>query len=271
MGAMAPTFVLPGQSGFAVVSASTAILEAGADIAAKGHMNFVATGEIKTPADAQVQLESLAHLEEEDSNQTATMYAHFGYDPLKGIGINPNWAIGPTWSQSDTKPPSVAQIDDKGDFTMTGLKNLSKPCVTLNVAYGFNHVSTPIDRNHLDYKYDVTMNMNPSWIAGLKSGVDISLLKDSYMNEGAINGVKYSGIPWRTPFSEAPVVFNGQISDDRYNRVSWEDPIKHFMVYGELNPGILPDPAPGLRPEDWPHRDAYPGPVLRLPGSWLEE
>ncbi len=270
LSAMTPPVVPPGQSGFALLSAPGSATNLSSAISMKGHMNFVATEQIKTSTDVQIQFESVAHVEEEDNNQTATMYAHFGYDPSKGIGINPNWAIGPTWTNSDAKPPFVAPIDGKGDFTVTGLNALSKPCTTLHVAYGFNHVSTALNRTQLGGDVNVTMNTNPSWTAGLTSDVGISLLKHSYMNEGAINGVKYEGIIWHTPIKEAPVIYSGQISEDGYNRLSW-GPFKNSMVYGESNPGALTKPIPGLRREDWPRTDAYPGPVLRLPASWLEE
>jgi len=261
----------PGQSGFAMLSAPGSTAMQGSESSMKGHMNFVATEQIKTPTDAQVQLESVAHVEEEDSNQTATMYAHFGYDPSKGIGINPNWAIGPTWTNADAKSPFVAPIDGKGDFTVPGLNALSKPCTMLHVAYEYNHVSTALNRNQLGGDVNVTMNTNPSWTAAFKSDVDIKAVKDSYMKEGTINGVPYNWTTWRTPFSEAPVIANGQISDGGYNQLSWEPPFKNVRVYGELNPGALTKPMPGLRREDWPRTNAYPGPVLRLPASWMEE
>jgi hypothetical protein len=165
----------------------------------------------------------------------------------------------------------VAPIDGQGDVEFRSLSGLSKDCLTLNVAYSFNHVSARIDPKHLNDSYTVTMNMNPSWIAGLKSGVDISLLINSYENEGTVNGVKFAGITWHSPFPEARVIHNSQISDERYNSLSWDPSFMNFMVYGELNPGTRTLPVPGLHPESWPHTDAYPGPVLGLSASWLEE
>jgi hypothetical protein len=262
--------VPPGQNGFALASARMSSSLKNATSSLKGHTTQVATGDIRKQQTTEIALDPLAHLEESEPSETVSFPNYFGYNLSTQTWGKPDWSVAAAWTGYDAKIPFVTSIDGNGGFEFIGLKDISKPCLTLNVAHGYDRVSTAIDPKHLNDAYDITVNRNPSWIAGFKPGVKVGLQK-YYIEEGAINNVRYGWTNWFTPFPEVPVISNGQISDEAYNRLSWESPFKNVMAYGELNPGVLPDPFPGLHPEDWPRTKAHPGPVLRLPGSWLEE
>lgn len=267
--ALAPTIVPPGQSGYALANAAASLGSENTLQVVKGHTTQVATTDIRRQQETEIELDSLVHLEENGPSETVSFPAYFGYNPLTNRWGKPDLSLAATWTGSDSTPPIMASIASDGTFAIKDAYNL-KACVKLNVAYGYDHVSTAIDGAKLAGDYHVTFNRNPTWIAGFKTGVNIDRFQQDYMQAGAVNHSQYTWTHWQTPFADVGMISSGQISAEGYNQLSWTKPYTDFMVYGELSPGTNPDPLPGLDPTDWPRAAAYPGPILILPGSWLE-
>jgi hypothetical protein len=196
---------------------------------------------------------------------------YLGYDFTSHSWGKSNLSLAPEWSSADAKPPNVTTVGDNGGFEFKEWGISAKTCYKLNLSYGYDHVSTAISPQTAAHTYELTVNANPSWIAGFRGGIDINQFQTDYMKAGQVDGAQYTWTHWHTPFQEIPMIASGQISDERYNHLSWEPPYKNFMVYGELSPGTNPLPVPGLTPADWPNGAANPLPVLVLPGTWIKE
>ena len=268
--ALAPIIVPAGQSGYALANAAASLASGNTPQVVKGHTTQVATADIRRQQETGIELDPLVHLEENERNETVSFPGYFGYSLSTQSWGKPDFFLAAIWTGSDPNPPVVASIASDDTFTIKNTYGL-KACVKLNVAYGYDHVSTAIDGTNLAGDYHVTFNRNPTWIAGFKTGVNIDQFQQDYMQGGAVNHSQYTWTHWHTPFPDVPMISSGQISDEGYNHLSWTKPYKDFMVYGELNPGTNPDPLPGLDPTDWPSAAAAPLPALSLPGSWLEE
>ena len=268
--ALAPIIVPAGQSGYALANTTASLASGNTPQVVKGHTTQVATADIRRQQETGIELDPLVHLEENERNETVSFPSYFGYNLSTQSWGKPNFSLAAIWTGSDPNPPVVASIASDDTFTIKNTYGL-KACVKLNVAYGYDHVSTAIDGTNLAGDYHVTFNRNPTWIAGFKTGVNIDQFQQDYMQGGAVNHSQYTWTHWHTPFPDVPMISSGQISDEGYNHLSWTKPYKDFMVYGELNPGTNPDPLPGLDTTDWPSAAAAPLPALSLPGSWLEE
>jgi hypothetical protein len=268
--ALAPIIVPPGQSGYALATAAASLGSGNTLQVLKGHTTQVATTDIRRQQETGIELDSLVHLEENEQSETVSFPAYFGYNLLTNRWGKQDLSLSATWTSSDSNPPIMASISSDGTFAIKDAYSL-KACVKLNVAYGYDHVSTAIDGAKLAGDYHVTFNRNPTWIAGFKTGVNVDQFQQDYMQGGEINHSQYTWTHWQTPFADVGMISSGQISDEGYNQLSWTKPYKDFMVYGELSPGTNPLPVPGLAPADWPNGAANPLPVLVLPGTWIKE
>ena len=265
-----PKVVPPGQSGYVLVGKTPPPPGGqGVEFTIKGHSTLVSTEKLKERMETPLKFEGQVHLEERDTNEPLSFSGYFGFNPLTNSWKKPDLSLAAHWTASDAEPPFVIPIAADGSFEIKQ-KIDSEPCLTLNVGYGYDHVSTPIDRSQSGQGYNITFNSNPSWITAFTSRIDIDRFQTDYMKAGAINNTQFTWTHWQPPFPDVPMISSGQISDAGYNRLSWEPPYKGVMAYGELSPGTNPDPMPGLDPADWPRAAAYPGPILILPGSWLE-
>lgn len=257
--------VAAGQSGYAMMSSPTSSVGQGI----KGHSRLVATGEIQKQTTTELELESLAQLEEEPS-ETTTFAQYLGYDFTTGAWGKPNFNLGAQWSVADGTPPHVASVGQDGAFAFSDWDVSPKTCYRLNYGVGFNYVSTPLSPKNPTGTYELTVNANRSWIAAFNT----TRISDGFyadaMDEGAVDGSRYEWTGYYTRFDDAPFIASGQISDEGYNRFSWRPDLREFMAYGETNPGVLPQPVPGLDREEWPDNEAESMPSLTLPGSWLE-
>lgn len=267
-GPLASLIVPSGQSGYARLGSAAAT--GNGQTSMKGHSKLVATGDIKQQTTTELTLEPLAHLEEEPS-ATSSFAQYFGYNLTSLSWGKPNLSLAADWGAADTRPPHVTAVGEDGRFEITNWTAAPKTCYKLNVSYGYDHVSTAISPQTSAHTYDVTFNINSSWIAGFKQGIDINQFQADYMKAGQVDGAQYTWTHWHTPFQDVPMISSGQISDDGYSHMSWESPYKNFMVYGELSPGTNPLPVPGLTPADWPNGAANPIPVLVLSGTWIKE
>jgi hypothetical protein len=230
----------------------------------------VSTGDIKRQTNTELDLDQLAHLEEEPS-ETSNFAQYLGYDFKLGSWGKPNWNVGAQWSDADAKPPHVATVGQDGGFGFSDWDLSAKVCHRLNLAYGFNYASTPISPSKTGGSYDVTLNANPSYIAAFNATrIPDSFFADA-MEEGAVNGSRYAWTSFYTGINEVPFIASGQVSEEGYNHLAWNPNLRSFMAYGELNPGVLPDPVPGLDRDDWPDSEAEALTSLSLPASWLEE
>jgi hypothetical protein len=262
-----PRLIAAGQSGYAqVASPGSTRAEAGI----KGHSRLVSTGDIKQQTNTELDLDQLAHLEEEPS-ETSNFAQYFGYDFKLGSWGKSNWNVGAQWSDADAKPPHVATVGQDGGFGFSDWDVSAKVCHRLHLAYGFNHASTPISPSKGTGSYDVTLNANPSYIAAFTTARIPDRFFADAMEEGAVNGSRYTWTGFYTGINEVPFIASGQVSEEGYNRLAWNPDLRNFMAYGERNPGALPDPVPGLAREDWPDNEAEIIPTLTLTGLWLEE
>ncbi|MDX2252120.1 MAG: hypothetical protein NW202_07535 [Nitrospira sp.] len=268
--ALAPIIVPAGQSGYARANTAASLASGNTPQVVKGHTTQVATADIRRQQETGIELDPLVHLEENERNETVSFPGYFGYNLSTQSWDKPDFSLAAIWTGSDPNPPVVASIASDDTFTIKNTYGL-KACVKLNVAYGYDHVSTAIDSTNLAGDYHVTFNRNPTWIAGFKTGVNIDQFQQDYMQGGTVNHSQYTWTHWHTPFPDVPMISSGQISDDGYNHLSWESPHKNFMVYGELSPGTNPLPVPGLTSADWPTGAVNPLPVLVLTGTWIKE
>jgi uncharacterized Zn-binding protein involved in type VI secretion len=264
----APSVIPASQSGF-IAFASATTTDVGATSSLKGHMTMVGTAIVQKQTTTKLNLDSLAHIEERGTHETPEHFQQYWRDAYGKTDFSKLTLTG--WSAWDARPPKVTAVDAKNSFSLDGIPWRDTFSPRLNLSYGFDYVSAPLEKSTIGRHCEVTFNTNPSFIAGIGLGADISSFQTSYMNHGMINRVGFGWRVWYPPFAEVPTILSGQISEEGYHQVGWEGPFKQFMVYGELNPGTVTKPLLQWKPETWPSSHATPIPRFRIPLISSEE